>query len=321
MVKALLYTKMATFSKHQVSFYTVTEKDDKQRLDNLLIKLLKYVPKSHIYRVIRNKEVKVNNKKCDVFAKVAIGDIIRIPPINIAVISTPVIPQGSFPILYEDDYYLIIDKPSGIACHGGSGVSFGVIEQLRQNYPAAKFLELAHRLDRETSGVLILAKKRQALVLIQDIIRQNKIKKHYLALTVGRWCDQVRNVKAPLYKYLTDKGERRVRVDPVEGKFAHTIFSVVKRYNEFTLVKADIKTGRTHQIRVHLQYLGYPIAGDSKYGEFDKNKFLAKNGLKRMFLHASYIEFIHPLTNERLVIKSKLPPDLELFCADLISLG
>ena len=309
---------MSTFSKHQVNFYTVTEKDDRQRLDNLLIKLLKGVPKSYIYRIIRNKEVKINNKRCDVFAKVVIGDIIRVPPVKVTVINVPIIPQGSFPVLYEDDYFLVIDKPNGVACHGGSGVSFGVIEQLRQNYPAVKFLELAHRLDRDTSGVLILAKKRQALVAIQDIIRQNEVKKYYLALTFGHWRDQIRNVKAPLYKYLTAQGERRVRVDTVEGKFAHTRFSVIRLYDEFTLVKADIKTGRTHQIRVHLQHLGYPIAGDSKYGEFERNKLLFKKGLKRMFLHACHIEFIHPITHEKLVIKSQLPPDLEAFCDSLM---
>ncbi|MCC2645184.1 MAG: pseudouridine synthase [Burkholderiales bacterium] len=303
---------MNIFSKNQVNFYTVTEKDENQRLDNLLIKLLKGVPKSYIYRIIRNKEVKVNNKKSDASKKVIIGDIIRIPPVKTAVSSAPTIPAGSFPVLYEDDYFLIIDKPSGVACHGGSGVSFGVIEQLRKNYPE-RFLELAHRLDRDTSGVLILAKKRQALIQIQDIIRNNKINKYYFALTLGCWRDQIRNVKAPLFKYLTEEGERRVRIDPVNGKFAHTIFSVVKASEEFTLVKADIKTGRTHQIRVHLQHLGYPIAGDTKYGEFDKNKLLAKNGLKRMFLHAFQIEFIHPVSKEKMVIKSKLPSDLESF--------
>jgi 23S rRNA pseudouridine955/2504/2580 synthase len=305
---------MNIFSKNQVNFYTVTEKDEHQRLDNLLAKLLKGVPKSYIYRIIRSKEVKVNDKKSDAHQKVNVGDIVRIPPVKVATINATLIPEGSFPVLYEDDYFLIIDKPSGVACHGGSGISFGVIEQLRQNYGRAKFLELAHRLDRDTSGVLILAKKRQSLVEIQDIIRNNKVKKYYLALTLGRWRDQVRNVKVPLFKYLTTDGERRVRVDQVNGKFAHTIFSVVKSWEKFTLVKADIKTGRTHQIRVHLQHLGYPIAGDDKYGEFDKNKSLAKTGLKRMFLHACQIEFTHPVTNEKLVIKSKLPADLELFC-------
>ncbi|MCC2626154.1 MAG: pseudouridine synthase [Burkholderiales bacterium] len=305
---------MKIFSKNQVNFYTVTEKDEYQRLDNLLAKLLKGVPKSYIYRIIRNKEVKVNNKKSDAHQKVTLGDIVRIPPVKVAEINAPIIPEGNFPVLYEDDYFLIIDKPSGVACHGGSGVSFGVIEQLRQNYPQAKFLELAHRLDRDTSGVLILAKKRQALVQIQEIIRNSKIKKYYLALTLGRWRDQIRNVKAPLFKYLTADGERRVRIDQVNGKFAHTIFSVVKSWEEYTLVKADIKTGRTHQIRVHLQHLGYPIAGDDKYGEFDKNKVLAKEGLRRMFLHACQIEFTHPVINEKLVIKSKLPAELEYFC-------
>lgn len=306
---------MSVFSKNQVNFYTVGEKDEHQRIDNLLIKLLKGVPKSYIHRVIRNKEVKVNNKRCDLSVKVAIGDVIRIPPVQTAISNKKNIPKGVFDTLYEDDYFLIINKPSGVACHGGSGVSFGVIEQLRETHPA-KFLELAHRLDRDTSGVLILAKKRQALVAIQDIIRNHQIKKHYLALTLGRWSDQVRNVKAPLYKYLTAEGERRVRVDPINGKFAHTVFSVVKISNQFTLVKADIKTGRTHQIRVHLQHLGYPIAGDDKYGDYEKNKVLIKSGLKRMFLHAYNIEFIHPVTNQAMAIKADLPDSLESFCKE-----
>lgn len=302
------------FSKNQVNFYTATEKDDNQRLDNLLGKLLKGVPKGHIYRIIRSKEVKLNNKKCDVATKVVVGDCIRIPPIKMVARAVPLAPRGGFPILYEDNYFLIINKPHGVACHGGSGVSFGVIEQLRQNYPAFKFLELAHRLDRDTSGILILAKKRQALVALQDSMQNNKLVKHYLALTLGRWRDQIRNVKAPLFKYTTLNSERRVRVDTVNGQFAHTIFSVVELYNEFTLVEANIQTGRTHQIRVHLQHLGYPIAGDSKYGEFDKNKLLAKNGLSRMFLHASSVEFIHPITHEKLSIKSPLPDELASFC-------
>lgn len=305
---------MSIFSKNQVNFYVANEQDENQRVDNLLVKILKGVPKSYIYRIIRNKEVKINNSRCTPNQKVCIGDKIRIPPVQTKTINTVNIPKATFPIVFEDDYFLIIDKPHGIACHGGSGVSFGVIEQLRSNNPRAKFLELAHRLDRDTSGLLILAKKRQALIMIQDIIRQNQIKKYYFALTPGRWRDQMRNVKLPLFKYLTPEGERRVRVDPIQGQFANTIFSVIKTSDEFTLVKADIKTGRTHQIRVHLQHLGYPIVGDDKYGDYEINRDLYKLGLKRMFLHAYHLEFIHPISKELLVVNAELPSSLSSFC-------
>lgn len=309
---------MNIISKNQVNFYTITEKDESQRLDNLLIKLLKGVPKSYVYRIIREKEVKVNNKRSEASYKVVIGDIIRIPPVNIAVAKKHFeVPKADFPVIYEDDYFLIINKPSGVACHGGSGINFGVIEQLRKTYASAKFLELGHRLDRDTSGILVLAKKRQALVGFQELIRNNQITKHYLALTINRWKDDIRNVKLPLFKYLTPEGERRVCVDKVNGKFAHTVFSVIRRYKDFTLVKADIKTGRTHQIRVHLQSIDYPIAGDDKYGNFEINKSLSKNFLKRMFLHACVIEFIHPVTDKKLSLKADLPLNLQEFINNL----
>ncbi|MDQ5922060.1 MAG: rRNA pseudouridine synthase [Pseudomonadota bacterium] len=303
-------------SKNCVNFHTVNEKDENQRLDNLLMRLLKDVPKTHIYRIIRCGEVRINKKKCEVNQKVSLGDIIRIPPISTKSKDTqhqPLIPKAHFPVIYEDDYYLVINKPAGVACHGGSGISFGVIEQLRHTYPKAKFLELAHRLDRETSGVLILAKKRQALVELQELIRHGQVKKNYWALTNGEWKDSVRNVKAPLFKYLTSEGERRVRVDRDNGQFAHTIFSVVKNYTDYTLINADLKTGRTHQIRVHLQYLGYPIVGDDKYGDFEKNKALVKTGFKRMFLHAHRVEFTHPINKVQIELEAKLPANLQDF--------
>lgn len=180
-----------------------------------------------------------------------------------------------------------------------------------------KFLELVHRLDRGTSGILILAKKRQALVLQQELIKNGGMTKHYMVLTLGRWREMVRNIKEPLFKYLLANGERRVRVDNIKGKFAHTIFSVIESFKDYTLVKADIKTGRTHQIRVHLQHMGYPIAGDDKYGDFEANKRLAKVGLKRMFLHAYFVEFVHPITQAKISIKSQLPLTLHSFVADL----
>ena len=302
-------------SKNQVNFYLVSEKDEDMRLDNLLMRLLKGVPKTHIYRIIRSGEVRINKKRAEVNDRVALGYEIRIPPVSInpKQESHVAIPRANFPIIFEDDYFLIINKPDGVACHGGSGVSFGVIEQLRAHNPQAKFLELAHRLDRDTSGLLIIAKKRKALVEIQELIKNGKMRKQYLALTLGEWKDSLRNVKAPLFKYLTKEGERRVRVDHENGQYAQTVFSVVRNYIGYTLVNADLKTGRTHQIRVHLQHIGFPIIGDVKYGNFEHNKQLLKNGFKRMFLHAASLEFNHPITNSNIYLEAKLPSVLQGF--------
>ncbi len=306
---------MNEINHKQINYYNVQESDHNQRIDNLLVKLLKGVPKSHIYRIIRSGEVRINKARCEASTKVALADIIRIPPIRIAATDidrSKIIPAASFPIIFEDDYFLIINKPAGVACHGGSGVAFGVIEQLRKgmNY---KFLELAHRLDKETSGILILAKKRLALVSIQDMMRNNQITKEYYALTLGRWVDDKRNLKAPIHKYLNKDGERRVKIDPEHGVFAHTIFTVVNKYTNYTLVNADLQTGKTHQIRIHCQHLGYPIAGDEKYGDFELNRQLQKSGLKRMFLHAHHMQFTHPLTGQICELNCPLPPELSKF--------
>ena len=310
--------KMNEINQNQVNFYTVSEADENQRLDNLLIKILKGVPKSHLYRIIRSGEVRINKARCLVNDKVQLGDIIRIPPIRVSETSqiNKIIPAATFPIIFEDDYYLIINKPHGVACHGGSGVSFGVIEQLRQA-KLYKFLELAHRLDKETSGILILAKKRLALVELQEQMKKNQITKEYFALTLGAWRDEKRNVKAPIYKYTNKDGERRVRIDQELGQFSHTIFTLKKKYTEFSLVNADLQTGRTHQIRIHLQDLGFPIAGDDKYGNFEQNKLLAKQGLKRMFLHAHHVKFTHPMSQQTLEVTCPLPPELASFLSKL----
>ncbi len=305
---------MTQISKNQVNFYSVGEADDSQRLDNLLIKLLKGVPKSYIYRIIRGGEVRINKKRAEVSDKVKINDIIRIPPVKInEKLEKAPAPKSNFPVLFEDEYFLIINKPDGVACHGGSGISFGVIEQLRQTYIQYKFLELVHRLDKDTSGILIIAKKRQALVALQDMLRHNQMQKFYLALTIGKWVDNKRNIKAPLYKYLTKEGERRVRVQHEDGKTSNTIFTVMKAYTNYTLVQAELKTGRTHQIRVHLQHIGHPITGDDKYGDFELNRQLYKDGLKRMFLHACQIEFMHPITNQPIKVRAELPNNLNDF--------
>ena len=227
-----------------------------------------------------------------------------------------------FPIIYEDDALVAVNKPAGVAVHGGSGVSFGVIEQMRRARPQAKFLELVHRLDRETSGVLLLAKKRSALTAMHEIMREGNSDKRYFALVLGEWKNVRQHVKLPLHKYDTPQGEKRVTVRE-DGQASHTVFALQKNWPPqknlpaFSLLEAQLKTGRTHQIRVHLAHLGFPIAGDDKYGDFASNKALAKQGLKRMFLHAYSIAFAHPLTGEPMRLVAPLAQDLERFIAKL----
>lgn len=288
-----------------------------QRIDNFLVKHLKGVPKSRIYRMLREGEVRVSGRRAKPEYKIAEGDEIRIPPVRVAEkADTPTTTAVGQPLLdrviYRDDALLVIDKPAGQAVHGGSGVSLGVIEQLRQELPNAKFLELAHRLDRETSGVLVLALKRSALVEMHRMLRDGEPRKTYLALATGHWRDAVRHVKLSLQRYLNDDGERRVAVDD-EGQRAHTIFRLRHTYPDFSLLEAELKTGRTHQIRVHLAALGHAIAGDDKYGSPEVNRALKKRGLRRMFLHAARLEMKHPLTGAPLVIEAPLAPDLQHF--------
>ena len=225
-------------------------------------------------------------------------------------------PGREFPLLLEDDALMAIDKPSGVAVHGGSGVSFGVIEQLRQARPQAKLLELVHRLDRETSGILLVAKKRSALKHVQDQFRERETGKTYLALVQGSWPEKLKVIDSSLHKYLLPEGERRVRVtsnDDPDGMRSITLVKVAQRLIDCTLLEVTIKTGRTHQIRVHLASQGHPIAGDDKYGDFEWNKALNKQGLKRMFLHAWRLQFTHPTTGKRVELKSPLPPELQLY--------
>ncbi|HPT48878.1 MAG TPA: RluA family pseudouridine synthase [Accumulibacter sp.] len=313
---------MTEISKISVTHALVTENEHGQRLDNLLLKHCKGVPKSHIYSIVRSGQVRVNGRRAEVSYRLQSGDVLRIPPVRMARAEAEVVAGAEFkaqlPVLYEDESLLIVDKPAGIAVHGGSGESFGVIEALRRQRPQARFLELAHRLDRETSGVLLLAKKRAALVALHEVFRQGgcggqrAADKRYLVLVGGRWMDQVRNVKFPLLKYLQESGERRVRV-AAEGKAAHTVFRLLARWQHFSLLEAELRSGRTHQIRVHLAHLGFPIAGDEKYGDFSLNKTLARQGLKRMFLHAWKIGFPHPLEDRRLAVDAPLPPALQGF--------
>ncbi|WP_435626512.1 RluA family pseudouridine synthase [Candidatus Ferrigenium straubiae] len=308
---------MNDLSKGSVAFLTIDESGEDQRIDNFLFRHLKGVPKSHVYRILRGGEVRVNKKRVDQTYRLQLGDQLRIPPIRVAERPEEAfIPAVEFPVLYEDDALLAVNKPSGVAVHGGSGVSFGVIEQLRRARPQAKFLELVHRLDRETSGVLLVAKKRSALTGLHEIMREGNSDKRYFALVLGQWRNARQHVKLPLHKFDTPQGEKRVMVRE-DGQAAHTIFTLQKSWPEFSLLEAELKTGRTHQIRVHLAHLGFPIAGDDKYGDFARNKELMKRGLKRMFLHAHSISFNHPLTGEPLQITAPLPPELEKFIARL----
>jgi 23S rRNA pseudouridine955/2504/2580 synthase len=303
----------------QVKWLEVGEESAGQRLDNYLMRELKGVPKTHVYRIIRSGEVRVNKGRAGADTRVEIGDVVRLPPVRVsagpAKIERPA-PARDFPILFEDDHLLAIDKPAGVAVHGGSGVSFGVIEQLRQARPAAKMLELVHRLDRETSGILLVAKKRSALLKLQDQFRDRETGKTYLALVSGAWPANRKVIDLPLHKYLQADGERRVKVvtkDDPDGMRAITLVKVARKLEGFSLLEVTIKTGRTHQIRVHLAAQGHPIAGDDKYGDFELNKALAKQGLKRMFLHAWRLQFNHPATEERIELLAPLPPELAKF--------
>ena len=308
---------MNGLSKESVSWTEIDEGSCEQRIDNFLCKHLKGVPKSHIYRILRSGEVRVNKKRVDQTYRLKMGDQVRIPPVRVAEQPEPeYVPPLEFPILYEDDALLVINKPSGVAVHGGSGVSFGVIEQLRRARPQAKFLELVHRLDRETSGVLLLAKKRSALTAMHEIMREGNSDKRYFALVLGQWKNVKQHVKLPLYKFNTAEGEKRVMVRD-DGQASYTLFTLQKSWPKFSLLEAQLKTGRTHQIRVHLSHLGFPIAGDDKYGDFARNKELMKQGLKRMFLHAHSIAFAHPLTGDPMQLTAPLPKDLESFIARL----
>ena len=283
-----------------------------QRVDNFLLRVCKGVPRSHIYRVLRTGEVRVNSRRVGATYRLQLGDRVRIPPIRVAPATPRRAPPVELPIVFEDDSLLVVDKPSGIAVHGGSGVSFGVIERLRSARPQARFLELAHRLDRETSGLLMLAKRRTALVALHAALRDGRVRKRYLVLVKGRWRDAERSVDLPLRKSVSASGERRVSVDR-SGREALTVFRRVREVPGYTLLEAELKTGRTHQIRVHLAHLGFPIAGDDKYGDFELNRALAKRGLKRMFLHAAELELAHPVTGAALSLTSPLPRELDLF--------
>lgn len=279
----------------KVRIVAVPEDRDGQRLDNFLFNLLKGVPKTHVYRILRTGQVRVNGKRAKPDTRIAGGDQLRIPPVRVADPGTPAqasersLESLKSRIVFEDRNFIAIDKPSGLASHGGSGIALGAIEQLRQLRPDES-LELVHRLDRDTSGILLFAKRRSALTAVQERIRSGKVTKKYLALLAGRVPKDKTVVDAALQKSVLQGGERMVRVD-AEGKASRSEFRVKQRFADATYVEVKIDTGRTHQIRVHAQHLGCPVAGDEKYGDQTANKTLRGKGLKRLFLHAAHLSF------------------------------
>ncbi len=321
-----------TFSQEppplKVRLETVDEGSEGQRLDNFLIKVLKGVPKTHIYRLVRSGQVRVNKHRAAADTRLVLGDLVRIPPVRLSEKPTePVESHGDgrnltkprdFEVLHEDEHLLVVNKPAGVAVHGGSGVSFGVIEQLRKSRPEARFLELVHRLDRDTSGVLVLAKKRSALTGLQNQFRDRETGKTYLALVKGHWSPALKVLDQPLHKYLLPDGERRVKVvakgDP-DGQPSLTLVKSVTHSAHglapTSLLEIALKTGRTHQIRVHLAHQGHPILGDDKYGDFDLNKALEKAGYKRMFLHALRLDCMHPANPIAMQFHAPVDPSLE----------
>jgi len=300
----------------KVQLVEITEDMCDQRLDNFLIARLKGVPKSRIYRIVRKGEVRVNKGRVDVNYRLLAGDVVRIPPVRVAEKTEEMFVGQNLKdalendILFEDDGFLVLNKPAGFAVHGGSGLSSGIIEGLRQIRPDAKFLELVHRLDRDTSGCLLIAKKRSVLKLLHEFFRDDQVQKTYLALLAGQWARKKLVVTAPLLKNVSKGGERMVVVSQ-SGKEAETLFRRIKTFNDATLVEASPKTGRTHQIRVHAAFLGHPIVGDDRYGSDELNRKFKARGYKRMFLHAQQVTFKHPITGDSLTIVAPLPRQLE----------
>lgn len=313
----------------EVRHLEVDENGAGQRLDNFLLRHLKGAPKTLVYRIIRSGEVRVNKARAQADTRLETGDSVRVPPLRLpdpvqSEARAAAVPPREFEVLYEDEHVLAVNKPAGVAVHGGSGVSFGVIEQLRRARPQAKLLELVHRLDKETSGILLIAKKRSALTALQDQFRQRQTGKVYAALAVGDWPAALKVIDVALHKYLDAAGERRVRAvaeDAAEGRRSISLVKVVERLPGFTLLDVTIKTGRTHQIRVHLQQSGHPIAGDDKYGDFAVNRALARGQavpgqrFERMFLHARHLAFDHPSTQTRITLDAPLPSE----CATLLA--
>ncbi len=309
---------------NKVELVTIDEDHLGQRIDNFLVTKLKGVPKSMIYRIVRKGEVRVNKKRIKPEYKLQDGDVVRIPPVRVSNSEDKPGPSAKLTkvsqledrILFEDKSIIVLNKPAAIAVHGGSGVDFGVIEAMRALRPQQKFLELVHRLDKDTSGVLLIAKKRSALKHLHDQLRYKKMQKDYFALVRGEWQQHDKVVNAPLLKLTLKSGERIVRVNK-EGKASETRFKIKQRYKGATLVQASPVTGRTHQIRVHCQYAGHPIACDEKYSEQKFDDSMRALGLNRLFLHAAQLRFTHPVTEEVMQVKAPLDKELELLLTKL----
>jgi 23S rRNA pseudouridine955/2504/2580 synthase len=302
----------------QVTYLTVGPESAGQRLDNFLLRIAKGVPQSHVYRIVRSGQVRVNKARASVDQRLAEGDQVRLPPLRLAAAVPPPARPRMPPVLFEDEHVLAVDKPAGVAAHGGSGIAHGLIEMVRAARPEQPFLELAHRLDRETSGILLLAKTRRALLGLHEQLRLGQVDKRYLALVAGDWVNDRQHVRLPLVRRATAGGERRVAVDEAEGMAAHTVFNLRHRYGGLSLLEAELKTGRTHQIRVHLAHVGFPIVGDDKYGNFEINRRAARGEfgppLRRMFLHACATRFSHPVSGVPMAIESVLDRE----CADFL---
>lgn len=311
-------------TNQQVRLLVIDAEQEGQRLDNFLKTQLKGVPKSLVYRIVRKGEVRVNKKRIKPDYKLVAGDEVRIPPVRVAEANE--LPSAKLSsiqaleqqILFEDEVLIVLNKPAGMAVHGGSGLSFGVIEGLRALRPETRFLELVHRLDRDTSGCLMVAKKRSALKHLHEQLRLKTMRKQYAALVRGQWQPHIRVVNAPLLKNVLQSGERIVRVN-VDGKPSETRFHILKRFTDATLVEASPITGRTHQIRVHTAHAGHPIACDDKYGDADFDQKMRSAGLARLFLHASRLTFQHPVTSNEMTIEAPLDPHLAQFLTKLAS--
>jgi 23S rRNA pseudouridine955/2504/2580 synthase len=311
---------MKELGKSGATWLEVGEESASQRIDNFLLRRLKGVPKSHVYRVLRSGEVRVNSGRIKPDYRLRIGDRVRVPPIRVSRVEKPRAKSLDLPIVFEDASFLVIDKPSGVAVHGGSGVSFGVIESLRAARPEAKMLELAHRLDRDTSGLLLVAKKRSALLELHRMLREGEIEKVYTAVVKGSWQGGQRELRESLHKHVNAKGERRVSVHS-EGQSAITKVKPIHAGANFSSLELRLLTGRTHQIRVHLAHAGHPVLGDDKYGDFELNRSLAKQGVKRLLLHARRLVFRHPLEKKQVKLDSPLPADMQGFMEAQLALS
>jgi len=324
-MSAVIIAPMNTSSSNtrsSVQLIEIKEDQDGQRLDNFLARVLGSIPKSMIYRIIRKGEVRVNKGRIKPNHRLKTGDLVRVPPVRLETETTrkrlpdALLAEIRQCILFENDDCIVIDKPSGLAVHGGSGLHFGVLDVMRAIRPENDYLELVHRIDRETSGCLMLAKNRKTLVFMHEQLKQKQITKKYLAGVEGHWQDGKKTVSAPLMKNSIQGGERIVEVNP-DGKEAISHFKLIQHYNRLSLVEVDIQTGRTHQIRVHAAHEGHPVAGDKKYGNKTYNSWIKERGLKRLFLHAYWLEFYLPGQSERTQINSPLSDELQIVLNNL----